>query len=519
MDFLQNINMVWQKIGIVQRALLIAIVLACVITGALLTKWATTPEMRLLFGDLSQEEAGKIVDKISETGIVYQLRGGGTSIYVPESEVLKLRVSLAKEGLPEGAQEGYKIFDNEKIGVSPLVQGMNYNRAMQDEMAKTIQMVDGIMFARVHIVRPEDSMYISGDKHATASVMLRLRPGWKLSPSSIAAITNIVSGATDGLSPGDVIVADSQGNLLSGTSNNNGLVSNANTFMDYKSRVERELELKVQDMLETILGPNRSSVKISATLDMTSETVQTTKYDKGAASKEITTSTINEKKAITDSDGNEVGGGSIDSDETIETENKLNEVITKKMDVPGKIISLSVAATVDLYKPKPVVAEGEEAPAESTEDEMIMAVDDVKDLIRNAVGPNLLKDPQSGEELLTVINTPFNRPVIAIMDGSDGYEKLTRYIEIARQSSMGVLAICALIVLKILTGGKKKAKAAQVSSEGAGGELGSGMSMGLLPAGAEDDPTMAFRRHIMGALKDNPDQVKQLFGSWLSEDR
>lgn len=513
MEFLQNINAVWQKIGIVQRALLIAIVLACVITGFLLTKWATTSEMSLLFGDLTQEEAGKIVDKVSEAGVEYQLRSGGRSIYVASDEVLKLRVSLAKEGLPGDSQTGYKIFDNEKIGVSPLVQAMNYNRAMQDEMAKTIQMIDGILFARVHIVRPENTMFISGDQRATASVMLRIRPGWKLSPSSIAAITHLVASATDGLANNDVTIADSEGNLLTSKGSNNGVVSEANTFMDYKSRVERDLEDKVLDMLETVLGPNRSSVKISAVLDMVSETVETIRYEKGVPSKETIKSTTKETPAVKDADGNEISAGTSDGDETTETENKVNETITKKLDVPGKIISLSVAATVDLSKPVPVVAEGEEAPTESVGGK-IMEVEEVKNLIRNAVGPSLLLK----DEDLTVIDIAFNRPVV-IADDSSGYEKLSRYIEIARQSSMGVLAICALIVLKILSGGKKKAPSAG-AGEASGGELGGGggMSIGMLPAGSADDPSMAFRRHITSALKDNPDQVKQLFASWLRED-
>lgn len=145
MGLLDKINAVWQKVGLVQRALLAALVLTCVLTAVLLTRWATRPEMRLLFGNLSLEQASKIADKLSEQNIPYELRSGGTSVFVPAEKVHELRAMAAKEGLlPHSGEPGYEIFDNEKLGVSPLVQKMNYNRALQGELARTIQVFEGV---------------------------------------------------------------------------------------------------------------------------------------------------------------------------------------------------------------------------------------------------------------------------------------------------------------------------------------------------------------------------------------
>ena len=518
MGFLQKINTTWEKIGVVQRALLIAIVVACVLVGGLLTKWATRPEMQLLYSDLSAKEAGAIVEKISKSNIQYELRAGGTSIYVPAKQVYQLRLDMAKDGLPKGDQGGYKIFDNEKIGVSPLVQQINYNRAMQDELAKTIQMLDGVEFARVHLVRGEQSLFAKEGEQTSASVVLRVRPGWQISGASIAAITNLVAGAIDGLEAGNVTVVDSQGHLLTSKADSGGVVSSANTFMDYKDRVEQSIGRKVQDMLELVLGPSRSSVKVSAEIDMTSTETMMTKYEKGMPVEETVNSTSTVKPGSTYSEGKETSGGSTDKTEKVENKYKVPETITKRLDVPGKIISLAVSAVVDLSVPKPAVTPsteeqgGEAGTAEASETEtvMIMSVEEVKEIIRNAVGPNLLKDASS----LKVVNTAFNRPVVSTADETIGYEKLTRYIEIARQSSMGVLAICALLVLKIFSGARKKVSATESGS--VSGQL-EPMGIGMLPAGGGgDESSLAFRRHITGALKENPEQVKQLFASWLS---
>ena len=515
MGFLQKINVVWQKVGIVQRGLLAAIVMACVITGVLLTKWAANADMQLLYNNLSADSAGAIVDKIAEANVEYQLRSGGSSIYVPSGQVYKLRLAMAKDGLPETSKSGYGIFDDEKIGVSPLVQQLNKNRAIQDELAKTIQMIDGVVSARIHITRPEETMFGGGSQEATAAVVLAVRPGWSIGASSVAAITHIVAGAVEGLSADNVTIADSTG-LLTSKGGGNSSVGVANTFMDYKERVEQTISGNLTEMLDKVLGPGRVSVKVSATVDMTNETVQTTLYEKGMPEEEIIDSGSTVLPGTMDSEGNEVSAGSTEKSETITNKFKVPMTVTTKTDVPGKIVSLSVAAFVDLSIVTPVVIpEGEEPPATPPEPEItkIMSVEDVTEIIRNAVGPELLKDESS----LTVKDIMFSRPLIALADDSGGYEKLSRYIEIARQSSMGLLAVCALLVLKIFSGAKNKASGDIAAADG----LAEAGGVGMLGAGGGGGGggQLALRQQIAGQLQENPEQVRQLFANWLAEEK
>ena len=181
MTLLLKIKQVWQKLGLVQQALLGAIVLTFVLAGAMLVYWAGRPDMRPLYRDLAPEEASAITQKLAAKDIAYELRNAGTSIYVPKKEVYQLRLDMAKEGLPGGGLGGYKIFDNEKIGISPFVQTVNLKRALQEELAKSIQMIDGVSYARVHIVSSEQTLFTSEAGKTTASVSLRLQPGYRLS--------------------------------------------------------------------------------------------------------------------------------------------------------------------------------------------------------------------------------------------------------------------------------------------------------------------------------------------------
>jgi len=278
MNFFQKIEVIWQNVSIVQRALLIAIILTVVAVGVSLTFWARRPDMRVLYSGLDAEEAAKITDKISKKNINYDLSSNGTTIKVPKEHVTQLRLDMAKEGLPEGGQKGYGIFDDEKIGISPFVQNVNLRRALQDELARSIQMIDGVTHARIHIVSPEKTLFTSTASQTSASVVLKLRAGYRLSALNIAAITHLVAGGIEGLKSEGVTVVDSQGRLLSNESDDI-MGGGAGTVADYRERVEQSLANKAEDMLTAVLGPGRATVSVSAEIDMTSTNLVTKSYE------------------------------------------------------------------------------------------------------------------------------------------------------------------------------------------------------------------------------------------------
>ena len=503
MDFFQKLSAVWQKVGLVQRALLIAVVLALSIVGFLLTKWARTPDMVMLYQELAPEEAAKITDKIAGRSIPYELRNGGTSVYAPREQIYQLRLDMAKDGLPGGAQGGYKIFDEEKIGTSPFVQNVNLKRALEEELAKSILMIDGVVQCRVHIVNAERTIFASSGSNKTASVVLRIRPGYRLSATNIAAVTHLVAGSVEGLKNDSITVVDSQGRLLSSESDK-AMTNGAGTVADYKERVEQGLEEKVEDMLAAVLGPGRASVKVSAVIDMKSTSTVTEMYEpKGVATKEEIKNQV-ETKANADSNSAAAAPASTKKDDTTLTEFAIGKTVKQLVEMPGSITSIKVAAFVDLSSPvsadanKTGASGGQAAPAS------IMQISDVEEIIKNALG---LSDTTG----IKVVNVPFHREVEVM--ANEEPSKWPRYLTMAKQASLGIAAICALLVLKIFSGAKKKAGAG-AAMEQLGGTEG---VAGYLPAGAGAYDPSVLRKQIAGSLASNPEQVKQLFASWLEE--
>ncbi|MBN1359599.1 MAG: flagellar M-ring protein FliF [Sedimentisphaerales bacterium] len=496
MDFLQKILLVWQKVSLVQRALLAAVVVAAVLIGLLLAHWARRPDMRMLYQELSPAEASKITEKISEKNIPYVLRDGGTTIYVPRQHVYQLRLDLAKEGLPTGDQRGYKLFDDEKIGVSPFVQNVNHKRALQDELARSIQMIDGVDHVRVHIVDPEQRLFASEEGVTSASVVLRLKPGYRLSASNIAAITHLVSGSVKGLKSQNVTVIDSQGQLLSGEGDST-LATGAGTVQDYKERVEQALVKKAEDMLTAVLGPGRATVRVSAVVDMNSVSTVTETYDpraKVATKEEVT----NNKETGAGGTGQQAAAGTSKTDETVITEYQVGKTIRQQVVLPGKIKSLSVAAFVDLS------AADANQPGTAGQPALIMEVTEVEQIIRTALG---LTDTDS----LKVVHAKFQRPTQPLLE--EGPSHWLRYLALAKQLSLGIMAVCALVVFRTFSKARAKAIAAggqQQLPEG-------GRAAGLLGAPVTPAEPVMVRRQIAHALRNNPEQVREMFLNWIEE--
>ncbi len=498
MNFLQQIIAVWQKINVVQRALLTAIVLTMGIIGALLVYWARLPDMQMLYSELGPEDAAKVTDKISEKGIAYELRNGGKSIYVPRQMVYQLRLDLAKEGLPGGEQGGYSLFDNEKIGVSPFVQNINLKRAVQDELAKSIQMIEGVVYARVHIVSSEQTLFSSGPQQTSASVVLKIKPGYRLANGNIAAIANLVAGSVEGLKAENVTIIDSDGRLLSGQSDQS-LGGGAGTVADYRQRVEQSLAEKVEHMLQTVLGPGRATVRVSADVNMTTVSTVTESYSptgKVVTKEEITSNS--ETEPATSSEAGQTLAGGVKKDETTMTEYLVGKTVEQKAIVPGEVTALSVAAVVDLTPADVNQAQGAGQPAK------IMKLEDVEKLIENALGLDL-----EGKDSLKVVEARFFRPSAA---PEEAQTKGLDYIKIAGQASMGITAICALFVLRIFTRAKKKAATEAAGQLPAGSE-----AAGLFPAAGTGAEPVVVRRQLAEVMRSNPDQARRLFSNWVQE--
>jgi len=516
---LQTVLDAWRQMGLVQRVMVISVLLACVGAGWLLIGWARQPHMALLYSGLDPKDASEVVSKIQDADVPYDLKDGGTSIYVPAGKVYALRLELAGEGLPAGDRQGYRILDSEKIGTSPFTQHVNYIRALEGELAKTISLINGVAHARVHIVRAESRLFRKDDGGASATVAVRVQPGRRLSAGNVAAIVHLVAGSVDHLEPEDVVVVDSQGTLLS-TGTEGGFAGTGGTVLDYKAQVEQYLARKAEDMLTLVLGPGRATVKVDAEIETSTVNKTEERYnpDGKVASKEETTS---KSETPAPTEGGATGGQS--KEETITTEYEVGRSVEQTINMPGKILSLSVAAFVDLSAPEPAEtaeAEGGEASA-GPASPPALTTQDVEDVIRRAIG-------LSETDELKVVSCTFRRPAaLGEEEAETGFlSDPGFYLDAARHASVGILVIGALLALRMLGGSGRKGRAAALaetgSAEGAivGGQ-GAALPGNLLTAGAAgmrpSADTAQLNQRIAAALQDNPDEVKRLFRTWAQQ--
>jgi len=257
----------WETLNTAQRfvtALFISlsIMLLCVISVV-----ATRPQMAILFSGLEPEDAGAIIAKLQENKIPYEV--DGSAIKVPKKHVHEMRMQLASQGLPQGGTVGFEIFDKTSFGMTEFAQRLNYQRALQGELSRTINQINGVLASRVHIAMPSETIFKDEEKVATASVVVKLRPGASLTSEQVAGIVHLVSAAVEGLKPNRVTVVDTNGNLLSESGDEStGLdprLSSAQLRM--KREHERQLEKDIQAMLERVVGPNRAIVRVNTRIN------------------------------------------------------------------------------------------------------------------------------------------------------------------------------------------------------------------------------------------------------------
>jgi len=254
-----------------KRLTLVALVGGTIIGLIFLMNWAGSPDFQVLYSNLGPEDGGAIVSALKEKRIPYKISANGSSILAPSEQIYDLRLELAAGGLPRGSGVGFEIFDNAKLGMTEFVQNVNYQRALQGELSRTIDRIDGVQSSRIHIVMPAKSLFIEEDTPATASVTLKLRAGRWLSKDQVQAIVHLVSSSISGLSPENITIVDNYGKMLSGTKNKSGTGQVSSDQLGLQEKMERSLENRIQSMLETVLGAGKAIARASCSLDFTRE--------------------------------------------------------------------------------------------------------------------------------------------------------------------------------------------------------------------------------------------------------
>lgn len=242
----------------------IAAVIA-IIAGVIM--WSQKPDYRVLFSNFSDKDGGAIVAALEQMNVPYKYAEGGSAILVSADQVHDLRLKLAAQGLPKGGNVGFELMENQKLGTSQFLEQVNFQRALEGELAQTIEAVSAVQAARVHLALPKASVFVRDQQKPTASVLLNLQPGRALDAGQVSAIVHLVASSVPELTPKNVTIVDQNGNLLS--DNNNKLANNGldPSQLKYVQELQQDVAKRIEAIIAPIVGAANVHAEVTADVD------------------------------------------------------------------------------------------------------------------------------------------------------------------------------------------------------------------------------------------------------------
>lgn len=352
----------WNKQSLSRQITIVALTLAVLILSPVLINWANQPSYSVAYTGLSEKDAAQIVQKLDENNITYQLKDSGT-IEVPTDQVYTTRLLMAREGLPQSSTVGYELFSGTSmLGMTEFSQKVNYQRAIEGELERTIGSLEAVKSVRVHLVTPEKSLLSSTQTPTTASVTIQINLGYSLDGDQVRAITHLVASSVEGLKPENVVVVDSEGNMLAdGTGQDAESLSPKDDQRAVEMAYAAEVQKRVQAILDKILGPNRAIVQATVEMDWTQREVTSNSYapteiairssqiinessTSGGTTAGVPGAASNLPTPVATTTGSEASSYSR-NEETINYE--VSQTQSHEVIAPGKVSRLSVSVSVD----------------------------------------------------------------------------------------------------------------------------------------------------------------------------
>ena len=251
-------------------ALMVAVAaIIAILIGA--TLYGSKPGYKVLFSNLSEKDGGAIITSLEQMNVPFRFSEGGGAILVPADKVHEVRLRLATQGLPKGGSVGFELMENQKFGISQFLEQVNYQRALEGELARTIQTIGSVSMARVHLAIPKPSVFVREEQKPTASVMLQLHPGRQLEPAQIAGITHLVASSIPQLPPSNIAIVDQNGALLSQLKSPLGEAGLDPTQLKYIRDVEASVIKRIHEIISPITGDDNVRVQAAADIDFSQQ--------------------------------------------------------------------------------------------------------------------------------------------------------------------------------------------------------------------------------------------------------
>jgi flagellar M-ring protein FliF len=478
-------------------------------------------DYQVLFNNVSSQDAGAILEELKKKNVPYKIEGNGTIIMVPAEKVYDLRLSLVSQGFPKEGNIGFEIFDKTDFKTTRFVQELNYQRALQGELARTIAKFNEVDSAKVFIVIPKESLFVEDAKPPTASIQLELKSN--LAPGKLAGIIHLVASAVEGLDPEQVTVVDTKGRIIfkGGNSGNgaSGLLNNMQ--LEYKGRVEGDIRSNVQSMLEGIVGLGRAIVRVTAEIDFNKITLNEEEYDPSAtvvrskrdieessqaenSSTNNPQSVINERVGVIPSE-NSMQNGKKKKDTV--TNYEINKVTRAIFKPAGTVQRLSVAAVIDGTYEIETLEDGTEnrkyIPRSEEEISQFEAI------VKSAMGYN-----EDREDQISVSSIPFadNLPAAQVQDDEkkfDIYQMLSDSKKIIVNLILMILVFFVLI--RPLLKSFKKMAAEPIFERKQLSAVNEDLQQ------IESTASMGRRERVFEVAKKNPERTEQLIKGWIGD--
>ena len=494
---------------------------ALLLAGFMVFRWAAAPSYAPLFSNLASSDASAVIEELDAQGVAYKLSNGGNTIMVPREQVYTTRISLSGEGLPTASDGGYSILDDQSLSTSQFQEQTSFKRAMEGELSNTIEAIDSVETAVVHLAIPAKQVFSDEQDPTTASVLVKTRAGSTLDPEQVQAIVNLVSSSIDGLKEDKVTVADATGKVLSAPGTSAGSATTQNQQVeDFEARMSGE----VQSMLDRVIGAGNTAVQITANLSFDKALSESTRYYGSDADLPLSESESTEtleggdplapEGGVVGPDGDmdpvttTDGASTYEKSDTIR-DNPVDQVVEHREEAPGGVESLHVGVVIDTRA--------------------LLGRDpaDVQKLVANALGI----DPERGDTI-EVTAMPFDRTAEAAaveeLKATQAAEDKAATMSLIRNG--GLVGMVAIMILVAWIQARRRAKArAEATSyvveqlrrdalaRQAQAELEAPNPAMLALEAAEIDANAQVRDEIAALVERQPEDVAALLRGWLVE--
>ncbi|MFP4417434.1 MAG: flagellar basal-body MS-ring/collar protein FliF [Chitinivibrionales bacterium] len=441
-QLLSQLQAVWQRLSTQQKVITTSIIVFTILGLLTLVLWtrdgASDKGSRVLFSNMSVDEAAEVTETLTEAGYKYKLGNDGRTITVDNKQLYEIRMALARKGLPRSGGVGYEIFDKNNIGMTDFAQKVNARRALEGELQRTIEGLDEVKAARIHIANPEPTIFLDKKKDPKASVVVKTRLGRELTKNQIRGITHLVSSSVDGLKTENISVVDFEGKLLSNPYAGDETAFTGSRNMELQQTIERNMERKIERMLVGVLGPGKASVQVAADLDFdqVQRTMETYNPDSRVVRSEERIDDLTENAP----DGERMMERSL-------TNYEIDKTVDHIVREVGNVKRLTIAVAVDGRYAREEQGEYKYQPR-STEEVM-----KIEDMVKNAVGYDLARGDQ-----ITVTNVKFDNEHLRRQQDQMRQEEIwERRLMIIKY--VGIFLIAVLLIFFIRHLGKTLAEA------------------------------------------------------------